>query len=135
MKSPIIYKEESYAIIGACFNVYKDKGSGFTEALYHECLEIEFEFLKIPFQSQVQLPLEYRGRLLKQRFQPDFICHEKVILEIKAMVTTCDEHRSQVLNYLSATGYQLGLLVNFCAYPRLEYERLANTAKVNQPTA
>ncbi len=135
MKASIIYKEESYAIIGGCFNVYKDKGPGFTEAVYHECLEIEFEFLKIPFQSQVQLPLEYRGQLLKQRFQPDFICHEKIILEIKAVTAICDEHRSQVLNYLNATGHQLGLLINFGVYPRLEYERLANTAKINQTAA
>jgi GxxExxY protein len=133
MKTPLIYRDESYAIIGACFNVYKDKGSGFTEPIYHECLEIEFEALKLPFQSQPQLPLEYRGRLLKHRFQPDFICYDKIIVEIKATSAICDENRSQSLNYLQATGYQLALLVNFGAYPRLQYERLANTSKIGQP--
>jgi GxxExxY protein len=129
MKSPIIYKEESYAILGACFNVYKNKGCGFTEAIYQECLEIEFEYLKIPFVPQAQLGLEYRGRRLKQRFQPDFTCYDKIILEIKAVSALTDEHRAQVLNYLTATGYQLGLLVNFGSYPKVEYERLAHTAR------
>jgi len=129
VKTPVIYKEESYAIIGACFNVYKDKGCGFSEPLYQECLEIELEHLKIPFVPQAQLQLEYRGRILKQRFQPDFICYGKIILEIKAVSALTDEHRAQVLNYLNATSYELGLLVNFGSYPKVEYERLANTNK------
>ncbi len=123
-KGELIYKEESYAIIGACFAVYKDKGCGFHEPVYHECLEIEFEFQKIPFLSKPPQTLQYRGRTLVQTFSPDFLCDEKIILEIKTVSALVDEHRAQVLNYLAATGCKLGLLVNFGHYPRLEYERL-----------
>jgi GxxExxY protein len=120
----LIYKEESYAIMGACFAVYKDKGCGFLEPVYHECLQIEFEFETIPFVSKPPHTLQYRGRTLLQTFSPDFICYEKILLELKAVSALCDDHRAQVLNYLSATGCQLGLLINFGHYPRLEYERL-----------
>jgi len=120
----LIYKDESYAIIGACFAVYKDKGCGFHEPVYHECMEIEFESQAIPFLSKQTQTLQYRGRTLIQTFSPDFLCHEKIVLEIKAVSGLVDEHRAQVLNYLAATGCKLGLLVNFGHYPRLECERL-----------
>jgi len=120
----LIYKEESYAIIGACFAVYKDKGCGFLEPAYHECLEIELESQGIPFLSKPLQTLQYRGRTLLQTFAPDFLCYDKIILEIKAASALIDEYRAQILNYLSATGCQLALLVNFGHYPRLEYERL-----------
>jgi GxxExxY protein len=111
-------------IIGACFAVYKDKGCGFLEPVYHECLEIEFQSQSIPFLSKPPQTLQYRGRTLVQTFCPDFICYEKIVVEIKAVSTLVDEHRAQVLNYLSATTSELGLLMNFGHYPRLEYERL-----------
>jgi len=120
----LIYKEESYAIIGACFAVYKDKGCGFLEPVYHECLEIEFESQGIRLLSKPPQTLQYRGRTLVQTFSPDFICYEKIVVEIKAVSALVDEHRAQVLNYLSATACELALLVNFGHYPRLEYERL-----------
>ena len=120
----LIYKAESYAIIGACFTVYKDKGCGFLEPVYHECLEIEFEFQRIPFLSKPPQTLQYRGHTLVQTFSPDFVCYEKIIVEIKAVSGLVDEHRAQILNYLSATTCKLGLLVNFGHYPRIEYERL-----------
>ncbi len=81
----LIYPEESYKIIGACFNVYKEKGCGFTEPVYQECLEIELEHEGIQFESQKKLKLAYRGRELKQTFKPDFICYEKIVMEIKAV--------------------------------------------------
>jgi GxxExxY protein len=130
----LIYKEESYAIIGACFNVYKDKGCGFLEPVYQECLEIELAFLKMPFIAQKQITLEYRGQTLKQKYQPDFICFDKIIVEIKAVSNLIQEHRAQLLNYLNATGFKLGLLVNFGHYPRLEYNRIANTEKNTRET-
>ena len=120
----ILFKEESYAIIGACFNVYKDKGCGFLEPVYHECCEIEFALQKIPFLSQTELELTYRDHILKQRYKPDFICFQKVIVELKAVSALADEHRAQLLNYLHATKMKLGLLVNFGHYPKLEYERI-----------
>jgi GxxExxY protein len=123
-KAELIRKHESYAIIGACFAVYKDKGCGFHEPVYHECLEIELEFQGISFLWKPPQTLQYRGRTLVQTFNPDFLCYDKIILEIKAVSILADEHRAQILNYLSATNSNLGLLVNFGHYPRLEYERL-----------
>ena len=123
-KAPLIWKDESYAILGACFAVYKDKDCGFLEPVYHECLEIEFNRQGIPFFSKPPQTLQYRGRTLVQTFTPDFICYNKIILEIKAVSALVNEHRAQLLNYLNATGCELGLLVNFGHYPGLEYERL-----------
>ena len=100
------------------------RGCGFLEPVYHECLEIELEFQRIPFLSKPPQTLQYRGRTLVQTFSPDFICYDKIILEIKAVSELVAEHRAQLLNYLSATSCKLGLLVNFGHYPRLEYERL-----------
>ncbi len=120
----LIYKGESYAILGACFEVYKEKSNGFTEPIYQECLELEFGFQGVPFQAQGALPLAYKGRPLKHHLVPDFVCYGRVIVEIKAVSQLTDEHRAQVLNYLKATGFKLGLLVNFGHYPKLEYERI-----------
>lgn len=106
----IVLKEESYAVMGACFEVYGDKGAGFVEPIYHECLQIA-----------------YMGRVLKHGPGPDFVCFGKLILEIKAVRALCDENRAQLLSYLKATGFELGLLVNFCGQGELEWERLLRT--------
>ncbi|MCP4267900.1 MAG: GxxExxY protein [Candidatus Brocadiaceae bacterium] len=127
MKDKLIYKEESYEILGACFEVYKERGCGLLEAVYQECLEIEFELRNIPFSSQTALTLYYKERELKQKYVPDFECYKKIIVELKAVKELCDEHRAQVFNYLRATGYQLGLIVNFGHYPKLEHERIVLT--------
>ena len=121
----IIYREESYRIMGACFEVYKEKGCGFLEAVFQECLELEFADQEIPFVAHPQLALSYKGRVLRQTYTPDFICSGKIILELKAVSALADEHRAQVHNYLRATGHRLGLLVNFGHFPKLEYERIA----------
>jgi len=120
----IVYKNESYLIMGACFEVYKEKGCGFLEAVYQECLEIELGLQRIPFESQKILNIEYKGIPLKNRYIPDFICFEKIIVEIKAVTALSPEHKAQVHNYLKATGQKLGLLVNFGHYPKLEYVRI-----------
>jgi GxxExxY protein len=125
----ILFKQESYEIIGACFEVYTEKGCGFTEPVFQECLEIEMALRGMPFRAQVPLPLDYKGRPLKHRFTADLLCYEKIIVELKAVSQLADEHRAQVLNYLSATKFQLGLLINFGHFPKLEYERIANTRK------
>ena len=122
--SELLLKDECYQIMGACFEVYKEKGCGFVEPVYQECLEIEFELQDLPAVAQQQLALDYKGRRLKQIYIPDFICFDQIILEIKAVTQLCDEHRSQVHNYLKATGYRLGLLVNFGHYPKVEWERI-----------
>lgn len=120
----VIHREESYRIVGACMEVYKDKGCGFLEAVFHECLELEFADQQIPFVQRQPLTLTYKGRPLKQTYAPDFVCFGKIIVEIKAVSSLADEHRAQVHNYLKATGHRLGLLVNFGHYPKLEWERI-----------
>ena len=119
-----MYGKETHALLGACFEVYKDKGSGFLEAVFQECLELELSDRKIPFRAQPQLRLEYKGRTLKQTYHQDFVCFDKIILEIKAVSKLADEHRAQVHNYLKATGRRVGLLVNFGHYPLVEHERI-----------
>ena len=128
----LLYKDECYRIMGACFEVYKEKGSGFVEPVYQECLSIELEIQEIPFVEQTQLALSYKGRPLKQSFKPDFICFDKIIIEIKAVSKLTDEHRAQVHNYLKATGHRLGLLVNFGHYPQVEWERIVLEKKNSQ---
>ena len=120
----LMFEEETYKILGACFEVYKEKGCGFLEAVYQECLEIEFELQQIPNQPHAELTLTYKGRKLHQTYIPDFICFGTIILEIKAASKLADEHRAQVHNYLKATGYRVGLLVNFGHYPKVEHERI-----------
>jgi GxxExxY protein len=121
----VIYPDESYKIMGACFEVYKEKGCGFLEAVYQECLELELADQAIPFTAQKKIQLSYKGRPLKQTYEPDFICYEKIVMEIKAVSTLTDEHRAQVHNYLRATGHRLGILVNFGHFPKVESERIA----------
>lgn len=120
----LVFKEECYAIVGACFEVYKEKGCGFLEPVYQECLHLEFGFQAIPASSQSLLSLFYKDHELIQKYIPDFICYEKIIVEIKAVRSLADEHRAQVHNYLKATGYKLGILANFGHYPQLEWERI-----------
>ena len=116
----IVYKDESYLIVGACFEVYNEKGCGFLEGVYQECLEIDLGLQGIPFQVQKELALDYKGRPLRLVYKPDLICFDKIIVELKAVSKLTDEHRAQVHNYLKATGMQLGLLVNFGHYPKLD---------------
>lgn len=122
--SKILYAEESYKIIGACFKVYKEMGPGFLEAVYQECLCKSFQQFGIPFEQQKELPLYFSGEKLNQTYRADFVCYDKIILEIKAVRELTDEHRAQPLNYLKATKLKLGLLINFSHYPNLQYERL-----------
>ena len=120
----VVFKDESYQIMGACFEVYKEKGCGFAEAVYQECLEIEFELQGLSFKAQSELHLTYKGKPLKQKFIPDFILFEKIVVELKAVSELTDGHRAQVHNYLRASGFRLGLLVNFGHFPKVEYERI-----------
>jgi GxxExxY protein len=88
----LVLKDECYAIVGACFEVYKEMGCGFLESVYEECLAIEFELQRIPFWQQMELPLAYKQRRLTKIFQPDFVCFEAVVVEIKAASTLTDMH-------------------------------------------
>lgn len=121
----ILFKEECYAIQGAIFNVYRELGCGFLEAVYQECLERELHACNVPFQAQPEVQLLYKGSLLKQSYRPDLICYDKIIVELKAVKDLAPEHAAQLLNYLKATGMKLGLLVNFGAYPKAIVKRFA----------
>ena len=121
----LMYEAESYAIKGAAMQVYRVLGNGFLEAVYQECLELEFQRREILFVAQPALTLVYEGQTLKQLYKPDFVCYGKIIVELKAVTKLTNEHRAQVQNYLRATGMKLALLVNFGHYPKVEYERIA----------
>jgi len=120
----ILYKNESYKLMGACFEVYKEKGCGFHENIFQECLELEFGIQGLPAIPKPWVELEYKGRKLQNKLQPDFICYGDIILELKAVSEIVDDHRAQVMNYLKATKKRLGLLVNFGHYPGLQWERI-----------
>ena len=125
MEDKIIFREEAYAIQGAIFEVYREMGNGFLEAVYQECLERELNYRRIPYISQEILALSYKGELLKQKFFPDLICYNKIIVELKATNQTSPLHEAQMLNYLKATKMKLGLLVNFGTYPKVNIKRFA----------
>lgn len=120
----LLFEKESYAILGACFEVYKEMGCGFLEPVYQECTEVELRARNVPFRAQPELAIAYKGAALKHRYVPDLICFDKIVVELKAVTALTDEHRAQLHNYLKATGLKLGLLVNFGHYPKLEYERI-----------
>ena len=121
----IIYKDECYVIQEAVFEVYREMGCGFLEAVYQECMEKELRNKQIPFASQPDLKLSYKGESLKQSYKPDLICYDKIIVELKAVKEILPEHEAQVLNYLKATGMKLGLLINFGSYPKATIKRFA----------
>jgi GxxExxY protein len=122
MAKDMLFKEESYRIMGACFEVYNELGSGFLEA--QEALRREFQAQGIPFEEKPQIELYYKGTRLDQKYQPDFLCYGEIIVELKAAKALADDHRAQMINYLKASRKRLGLLVNFGHYPKLESERL-----------
>lgn len=135
MKGKILHPDESYAIMGACFQVHNEVGCGFTEEVYQECLEYELSSRKIAFEAQRELQITYRGHTLRKGFRPDLIVAGKIIVELKALASLAGEHRAQLINYLKASGMELGLLVNFGSFPKLEYERLIWTSGQNRPRA
>jgi GxxExxY protein len=119
----LIFKDETYAIRGAVYEVYREMGCGFLESVYQECLERELKNQSIPFISQQELKLNYKGNELIQTYKPDLICYEKIIIELKAVKALLPEHKAQIMNYLKAAKLKLGLLVNFGSYPKAQIER------------
>ena len=123
--SGLIYEDETYAIKGAVFEVYKTMGAGFLEAVYQESLEEELRARGIPFTPQAEIKIEYKGKVLHQFYKADIICYDKIIVELKAVSSLLPEHSAQLFNYLKATNMKLGLLVNFGHYPGVEVKRIA----------
>jgi len=130
----LLYKEEVFKIIGACMEVHKELGSGFLEAVYHEALMIELNKKNIPFETNVRLKVNYKNQVLQKVYYADIICYDKIIVELKAMDGLVPEHYAQVINYLKATGYQLGLLINF-GTKSLQYKKtyLHSLIRENSP--
>ena len=121
----ILFKEESYKIIGACMEVHKTLGCGFLEPVYQEALAIEFRRQGIPFEQEKELTITFKGIELEKKYNADFVCYGKIILETKAVKELCDNHRAQIINYLKATKFKLGLLVNF-GEQSLKHERFVD---------
>ncbi len=128
--SKILFKDESYAIIGACMKVHRALGPGFLEAVYEEVLEKEFIIQNIPFKKQVQLDLYYEGVKLKKHYRADFVCYDSIIVELKAVAQIPTVFYAQLQNYLKCTNMELGLLINF-GTPSLTYKRILNSRNLN----
>ena len=123
MSVQLKYSDETYQIIGAAMEVHKTIGCGFTEPLYQEAFEQELQLREIPFQCEKSFHVTYKGKELKKEFRRDFVCYDKIIVELKAVDDFADEHFAQVYNYLKATGLSLGLLINF-GKKSLDYKRV-----------
>jgi len=122
----IVYKEESFKIIGTCMKVHRSLGAGFLEAVYEEALEKEFQIQKIPFKKQVKLELFYDNQKLQKHYRADFVCYDTIILEIKAVLQMPIVFNAQLKNYLKCTKMELGMLINF-GTPSLTYKRILNS--------
>ena len=121
----LLFRQEGYEIQGAIFEVSREMGIGFLEAVYQDCLAMEFADRSIPFVMKPDLALQYKGRPISKIYQPDFVCYGKIIVELKVVREFTGAHRAQVLNYLKATGLRVGLLVNCGCYPKAQIERIA----------
>ena len=120
----LYHGKESYVITGAAMHVYNTLGPGFLEAVYQEALAIEFKKRGIPYEQAKELKVSYDGQELKQTYRADFVCYGNIIVELKAVSELDNSHRSQVYNYLKATGYKLGIIFNFGSREELQYERV-----------
>jgi GxxExxY protein len=119
----ILFKQECFQIVGACFEVHKNLGCGFLEPVYQEALAVELTEMNIPFVKEKNLRISYKKKQLEKFYVADFICYDSIILELKALSAITSQHEAQVINYLKATGIKLGLLINF-GESSLKYKRL-----------
>jgi GxxExxY protein len=124
MPEGLLFEAESYAIRGAIYEVYKQMSSGYLEAVYHECLALEFLRRSIPFESKPTLQLHYKGQQLASYYVPDFVCYGEIIIELKVASALGPADDAQLINYLKATGLTLGFVVNFGTYPQVQIKRL-----------
>lgn len=122
----LILKDEVYSIVGCAIEVHKELGFGFLEAVYQEAIELELTQRKIPFDAQMPLAILYKGQRLRKEYNADLICYGRIIVELKALERLSGREEAQLLNYLKATGYRVGLLINFGNSPKLEWKRFVN---------
>ncbi|MBR1518866.1 MAG: GxxExxY protein [Prevotella sp.] len=123
----MVFEKESFAINGAMFEVHRQLGPGLAEKVYQEALEIELKLRNIPFEREKVFKIEYKNNVLNQHYVADFVCYDKIIVELKAVDVISDIHRAQLINYLKITGLKLGLLQNFNMVNMQPAERLLNT--------
>jgi GxxExxY protein len=120
----LLFEKETYEINGCVYEVYKQLGNGFLEAVYQEAMEYQLTKNGVPFESQKLIQIYYDGNVLRQFYKADIICYDKILLELKAVKAITNEHKAQLINYLKATRIKLGLLVNFGSYPKVEIQRI-----------
>ena len=118
----LIYKDEVYAIVGAAFEVHKELGCGFLEAVYQEAFQVELQSRKIPFVFQKQLTLFYKGQRLVKEYYADIVCYNNIIVELKALDQLTTNATAQIINYLKASHLKVGVLINFGS-SSLEWKR------------
>jgi GxxExxY protein len=119
----LVFKEEVYAIAGAAMEVYYTLGIGFLEPVYQEALSIEFNGRGIPYYREPTLEIAYKDVRLDKTYRPDFVCFDKIIVELKTQPRLSGVEEAQIINYLKITKKRVGLLMNFGAVPRLEWHR------------
>jgi len=119
-----LYKQEGYDLMAAAFEVYNEKGHGFLEEVYQECLEIELGLRDIPYKPQPELPIYYKDRQLEKFYRPDLYVYDGIVAELKAVQEITDDHIAQIMNYLHATKKSVGYLINFGHSKELQWQRL-----------
>ena len=124
----LLHEEETGKILNACFEVHKELGNGFLEAVYQEALELEIKNQNIPYEREKLLPITYKGKLLEKEYYADFICYGKIVVELKAVAALTSSHKAQVINYLKASSNEIGLLINF-GTNSLMWERISKIEK------
>ena len=121
----LLYEKETGKIIKACMNVFNELGNCFLEPVYQEALSIEFDLLGIPYKKEVKLEIIYKGYTINKPYYADFVCFDSIIVELKAVSSLVNAHKSQVINYLKAINKEIGLLINFGS-SSLKWERISN---------
>ena len=119
----LTFKDECFAIVGACMAVHNELGSAFLEPIYQEALSLEFQKRSIPFSKEHRLEIYYKEALLEKKYYADFLCYDQIVVELKTCSALTDQHTAQALNYLSALKLNLSLLINF-GTPRLQWKRV-----------
>lgn len=120
----LLLKEKVYAIVGAAIEVHRELGPDFLEVVYQEAIELELREHGIPFEAQKPLRISYKGKILNKGFVADLVCYDQIIVELKALGRLSGNEEAQVLNYLKATGFKVGLIINFGSHGKLEWKRL-----------
>ena len=120
----LILEDETYAVTGAAIEVHRALGPGFLEKVYQEAIQLELSARSIPFEAEIPLDINYKGQSLNQKYYADLICFGQIIVELKALNQLSGKEDAQLLNYLKATGLQVGLIFNFGSHGKLERKRL-----------